>query len=254
MAELNIFHYTPQKSIVHTMDGRIKLLCMILFTIAAGLAGRWLGLAVLTAVLCVALTSSKLPAKSLLSEMRYFLFLSGIVIVVNSFTVPGAPITGIPIHGLTWQGFTSGLLYAWRLLLIVLTCTILTGTTPLSQLKNAVEWYLRPIPLVPEARIATMFSLTLVLIPLIFDQAAEMLEAQKARCIEKRKNPLVRIKFLVFPLLLHTFMRADEMVLAMESRCYSEIRTKQVFRTTFTDWLLLIFTLSVCSVVLFTHF
>ena len=92
-----------------------------------------------------------------------------------------------------------------------------------------------------EAAVATMFSLTFVLIPLVFDEVSEMLEAQKARCITGRKNPIKRISFLILPLLRQTFMRVDEMVLAMESRCYSEIRTKTAFTAKTNDWLLLAF-------------
>jgi len=254
MAELNIFHYIPQKSIVHNMDGRIKLICMILFTVAAGIATRILDLTILTFILLIALIVSKLPIKNLLTEIRYYLFLIGIIVVVNSFSVPGTPITSIPIRGLTWEGLNSGLIYGWRLILIILICTILTGTIPLSILRNVIEWFLAPIPFVPEARVATMFSLTFVLIPLVFDQASEMREAQKARCIEGRKNPLARVIFLLFPLLLHTFMRADELVLAMESRCYSEVRTKAVFKTNINDWLLLIFSGFICSMIFFHRF
>ena len=222
---------------------------MILFTVAAGIAARISDLTVLTFVLVIVLIGSRLPIKNLLTEIRYFLFLISMVIVVNSFSVPGDPVTGIPIHGLTWEGLNSGLVYGWRLFLIILISTILTGTTPLSLLKSAIEWFLSPIPFVPAARVATMFSLTFVLIPLVFDQASEMSEAQKARCIEGRKNPVARIKFLIFPLLFQTFMRADELVLAMESRCYSEVRTKAVFKTNINDWLMLIFSGFICSMV-----
>ncbi|MGI6119630.1 MAG: energy-coupling factor transporter transmembrane component T family protein [Desulfosporosinus sp.] len=250
MAELNIFHYIPKKSIIHNMDGRIKLICMIMFTVTAGIAPGLFDLTVLTFVLVIALIGSRLPIVSLLSEIKYFVFLIGIVIVINAFSVPGTPITSIPIKSLTWEGLNSGLIYGWRLLLIIIICTILTGTTTLTSLKNVIEWFFAPIPFVPEARVATMFSLTFVLIPLLFDQASEMQEAQKARCIEGRRNPIVRVKSLIFPLLLHTFMRADEMVLAMEARCYSEDRTKAVFKTNINDWLILLFTVLACSMLI----
>ncbi|WP_434509715.1 energy-coupling factor transporter transmembrane component T family protein [Desulfitobacterium sp. AusDCA] len=254
MAELNIFHYIPQKSPVHNMDARIKLICMILLTVSAGIASKTVDLSILTCILFIALIVSRLPIKNLLLEIRYFLFLIGFVIVVNSYSVPGTPITSIPIHGFTWEGLNFGLRYGWRLILIFLMCTVLTGTTPLFLLKSVIEWFLAPIPWVPEARVATMFSLTFVLIPLVFDQASEMQEAQKARCIEARKNPIRRVMSLIFPLLLHTFMRADEMVLAMESRCYSEVRTKAVFKTSTMDWLILIFSGLIFSMIVFHRF
>lgn len=251
MAELTIFHYLPQKSIIHNMDGRIKLICMILFTIAAGVANqaRWLSL--LTFIFIMALIISGFPIKKLITEIRYFLILIGIVIISHSFSVPGRPIPGGPINGATWEGLRSGLFFGWRLILIFILNLILTGTTSLSVLKNVIEWFLRPIPFIREAKLATMFSLTFVLIPLIFDQVSEIQEAQKARCVEERKSPVKRVMLFLFPLLLHIFIRTDEMGLAMESRCYSELRTKDVFKTSATDWFLLIFAGLVWAMVFF---
>lgn len=241
MAELNIFHYLPKKSVIHELDGRIKLICVILFTAVISCATKLFDLTVMSLVLLVVLIFSRLPVKKLLSEVRYFLFLIGMVLVVHSWSVPGTPIFNLSFLTFTWEGLNSGLFFGWRLVLIVTLCSVLTGTTSLLSLKNVIEWFLRPIPFVPETSVATMFSLTFVLIPLLFDQASEILDAQKARCVEGRKNPVSRIVSLVFPLFLHTFRRADEIIFAMESRCYSEIRTKAVFQTKISDWLLLIF-------------
>lgn len=251
MAEINIFHYLPRKSIIHMLDGRIKLICMICFSIIITAAVKVIDLSILTCVLLITLIGAGLPVKKLLTEIRYFLFLIIMVVIVHSISIPGAPISGIPIPGLTWEGLRSGLCFGWRIILIILVCAILTGTTSLATLKNVIEWFLRPIPFVRESRIGTMFSLTFVLIPLIFDQASAMMDAQKSRCIEVRKNPIRRIVFLALPLLLQTFRRADEMVLAMESRCYSEDRTPAEFKTGYRDWLALSFTLLICAFVFF---
>ncbi len=259
MAELNIFHYMPKKSpparaLIHDMDGRIKLLCMILYTITVTLTTGGFDLTILTSVLAIGLIGSGLPVKRLVSEIKYFLFFIIIIIVFRSWSVPGTPVPYLPIHGFSWEGLVSGLFFGWKLILIIGICAVLTGTTSLASLKNVIEWCLRPIPFIREARVATMFSLTFVLIPLIFDQAAEMLDAQKARGIENRKNPVLRISFLALPLLLQTFRRADEMVLAMESRCYSEERTPAYFQTNFKDWLVLGFTGFICALVFFRVF
>ena len=254
MAELNIFHYLPQKSVIHAMDGRIKLIGMILFSITTSIATRILDLSVLTLVILLALIGARLPLKKLLIEIKYFIVLISLVMVVHSFSIPGTPITHFLIPNLTWEGLRSGVFFGWRIILIVLLSTILTATTTLSTLKNVIEWFLRPIPLIRATKVATMFSLTFVLIPLVFDQASELLDAQKARCIEGRKNPIKRVIFLVYPLLLHTFIRADEMVYAMESRCYSEKRTPVLFKTNALDWLLLVFLVLICTNVFFNFF
>lgn len=250
MAELTIFGYLPGRSAIHRMDGRIKVICMILLSIATCAANQILDLFLLTLLLLPTLFGSALPIKKFLIQLKYFLFLIGLVMAVHSFSIPGAPLTNFSIVNPTREGLYSGLVFGWRIILIVIMGSILTATTTLSTLKDAVEWFLRPIPFIPETKIATMIGLTFTLIPLIFDQASEMMEAQKARCIEGRKSPITRIVFLTYPLLLHTLLRADEMVLAMESRCYSGERTKAVFRTKPMDWLFLLIAGIVCTVVL----
>ena len=254
MAEINIFHYLPQKSIIHMLDGRIKLICIICFSIAITAAVKAIDLSILTCVLFITLIEAGLPVKKILSEIRYFLFLISMVVIVHSFSIPGVPLSIVPIPGLTLEGLRSGLFFGWRISLIILTCAILIGTTPLTTLKNVIEWFLRPLPFVRETRVGTMFSLTLILIPLIFDQASEMMDTLKSRCIEARKNPIRHIVFLAFPLLLQTFRRADEMALAMESRCYSEDRTLAEFKTNLRDWLVLSFTILICSFIVFAPF
>ncbi|MDR1070577.1 MAG: energy-coupling factor transporter transmembrane protein EcfT [Gracilibacteraceae bacterium] len=47
------------------------------------------------------------------------------------------------------------------------------------------------------------------------------------------------MSFIVFPLLEQTLRRADEIVYAMESRCYSELRTRAVFKANKIDWIIL---------------
>lgn len=251
MAQLSVFHYMYKNSVLHRMDCRIKLACMVILSVTTSFASTGADFGILTVVFAAALLISKLPVTALLRELRFFAFLIILVFVVHSFSIPGQPVPNAPVPGLTVEGVTSGLAFAQRLLLILVLCVILTGTTALSALRNAVEWFLRPVPFIPEARVATMINLVFVLVPLIFDQASEMMSAQKARCVEKRKNPIKRITFLVFPLLFKTLKRADELVLAMEARCYSENRTKTVFKTTAGDWGILIFSIMVSLAVFF---
>jgi biotin transport system permease protein len=250
MAALTIFHYIPRRSFVHRMDGRIKLICMIAFSIAVSVTDRILNLGIFSLLFLMVLWTAKLPLKKFLSELKYFLVLILLVFLVQSFSIPGSPITRWPLANPTREGVYSGIQFGWHLILLISLSLIVTATTTLTTIKNAVEWFLRPIPFVPDTKVGTMISLTFTLVPLVFDQASEMLDAQKARCIAGRKNPVSRIIFLVFPLLLQTFRRADEMVYAMESRCYSDQRTPMVFKTGPGDWIVLIFAGLVCGMIL----
>ncbi|MCH5212575.1 MAG: energy-coupling factor transporter transmembrane protein EcfT [Oscillospiraceae bacterium] len=246
MAQVTFFHYIHKDTVLHRMDGRLKLLCMLILSVSSGFATDWWDYLVPLALAAAALIAARLPVIALLKDMRFFAVIILIVMVTNAFTIQGDPIPYFPIRYVSVQGAVTGLRFAGRLILIIMVCTVVTGTTSLLTFKNVIEWYLRPIPFVPEVRVATMINLTFVFIPVIFDSYTEMVNAQKSRCVELRKNPIKRMKFIVFPLLSRTLRRTDEIVYAMESRCYSEVRTRAVFRTNKADWLIL----AVCIAVL----
>lgn len=226
MAQVTFFHYIHQDTPLHKMDGRLKLLCLLLLTLSANFATAWQNYLIPIGVACLALWVAKLPVIAIFKDMKFFAVMIVIVFMMSS------------LH------------YASRLLFMMLISIVMAGTTPLITIKSVIEWYLRPVPFIPETRIATIINLTFVLIPLIFDNYLEMMNAAKARGIQLRKNPIKRIKFIVFPLLNRTFMRADELVHAMESRCYSEKRTRVMFKTNRADWLMLIVCIAVLILVI----
>ena len=246
MAQITFFHYIHKNTVLHRMDGRLKLLCMLLLSLTASFASQPLHYLAPLCVVVAALSVAKLPILALLRDMKFFIFIIIIVLISNAFNVSGDPIPGFPVQSISMQGLITGMRFAGRLVLIIMVCTVMTGTTSLLTFKNVIEWYLRPVPFIPEVRVATMINLTFVLIPVIFDSYTEMMNAQKSRCVGLRKNPVKRVTFIAFPLLSRTLRRADEIVYAMESRCYSETRTRAIFKTNKIDW----FILAVCLAVL----
>ncbi len=236
---MTLFHYIHKDTVLHRMDARLKLACLLLFSISAGFASELLDYLAPLSVLICALLFARLPFAALLKEMRFFAAIIFIVIALNAFTIPGAPISRFPRAALSWTGVITGLRFAGRLLIVLLVSVLITGTTPLRRFRDAVEWYLRPVLFLPAARVATMINMTFLLLPVILDSFKEMMSAQNARCVQLRKNPVKRVEFLVFPLLDQTLRRAEEIINAMEARCYSEVRTRTTFKSTKTDWLLL---------------
>ena len=242
------FHYVHKNAILHNMDGRIKVFCMVLMSLATSLAVNVLDFTILTCVVFMALLVSKLPMISLVKDMKFFMFLIIFVFIMNSLSIKGEPIPNFPIKSVSIEGVTAGLLFAWRLILIIMICSIVTGTTSLLVFKKVIEWYLRPIPFISETRVSTMINLTFLLIPVILDQYTEMSNAQTARCVESRKNPIKRVMFIAVPLLSNTLRKTDELIYAMESRCYSEERTRALFKVNPLDWIVL--TTSILAVTL----
>jgi energy-coupling factor transporter transmembrane protein EcfT len=113
-----------------------------------------------------------------------------------------------------------------------------------------VQWFLKPVPLIPEQKVAVMMGLILRFVPVIFDQAKETLEAQRARCVQNRKNPVYRLIKLGFPLMRRTFERADDLVAAMEARGFTENRTDPELVSNQRDWIALIVIVGLCVAVI----
>jgi energy-coupling factor transporter transmembrane protein EcfT len=190
-----------------------------------------------------------LQFKSFLREIRYFLILMLIILIAHALSTKGTMVFQLYFLSISMHGLYEGALICWRLFLVVLVGLLFVSTTRPSEIKAAVEWFLNPIPFVSGKRLATMLSLVMRFIPVILDQARETAAAQKARCVENRKNPVYRLIRLGIPLIRRTFERADKLAVAMEARCYNENRTDPELSATRIDWMALVVMILICGLV-----
>jgi energy-coupling factor transporter transmembrane protein EcfT len=238
MAELTVFSFKPGSSLLHRLDVRFKIVFLILISLSS-LSGGFAGLGILTGLLITLVFHSRLPIKSGLKELRFFLFLLLLILVTRMVVTPGAALIEINSFAITRPGLVSGLIICWRLTTVVLIGFLFVFTTPPSEIKAAVQWFLKPFGFVPGKRIATMMGLIARFVPVILSQANETLEAQRARCADNRRNPLNRLIRLGIPLIRRTFAQADKLAVAMEARCYDENRTDPELFAKRLDWLAL---------------
>jgi energy-coupling factor transporter transmembrane protein EcfT len=249
VAELTSFSFRPGTSLPHRLDVRFKLFFLILISLIS-LSGDFASLGIFTCLLTALVIHSRLPLKSGLKGLRFFLFLLLLVLLARMVTTPGDALLEIKSYAVTRQGILSGVLICWRLIIIVVLGFVFVFTTRSLEIKAAVEWVLKPLTFIPGKRIATMMSLTSRFVPVILNQANETAEAQRARCVENRKNPVYRLIRLGIPLIRRTFERADKLAVAMEARCYTENRTDPELSATRTDWISLGVMILICSLAL----
>jgi energy-coupling factor transporter transmembrane protein EcfT len=238
MAELTSFSFRSGTSLLHQLDVRCKMVLLVFFSMACMHAG-FLALGVFTPLVIYLIINACLPLKSVFKEIRYFFVLLAGVFAARVLTASGAPILTFYFVTLSRHGIYDATLVCWRLLLIVLLGLLLVATTRSSQIKVAVEWFLRPVPFFSGRRTATMLSLIMRFVPVILNQARQTAEAQKARAVENRKNPIYRLKYLGIPLLRRAFEDADKLVVAMEARCFSDRRTDPRLAAGLKDWITL---------------
>ncbi len=245
MAQLTAFGYDPGGSLLHKLDTRFKIGYVALISVSS-LDANLPALLMLSIFLCSVIFIIRLPIINVYRELRYFFLFLIAILLLRACTTPGTELITCKFVSLSREGLYDGLIVCWRLVLIVLVGLVLVATTKPSEIKAAFEWYMKPFPFLPRKRIAVMLSLTMRFMPVILNQAKETADAQKARCISNRKNPVYRLKKFAAPVILRSFETADRLATAMEARCYSENRTDPEFSSKKTDWiaLILVFCLS----------
>lgn len=249
MTELTAFGYRSGTSVLHGLDVRFKLVFLVLISLAS-LKAHALELAVLTCTLFVLIINAGVTAKSIVDLLRYVFFLLMLVFIARALSTPGSPLFTFKAISVTREGIYVGAIICWRLVLVIMIGLSMVATTRSSEIRAAVEWFLRPFPFIPEKRVSIMMGLIMRFIPVIFDQAKVTVDAQRARGIENRKNPMYRLKKLALPLMRRTFERADKLANAMEARCYTENRTDPELLSRRRDWIALFLVIGLCLIVI----
>ncbi len=214
MTELTALSYRSGTSILHGVDVRFKLVFMVIISLASLRAGA-LALAILTPVLVGLMIDAGLRPTSIFSLLRYVFLLLVLVFIARALSTPGLPLLEFKAVSVTREGVYGGAIICLRLVMVILIGLVLVATTRPSEIRAAVVWFLHPLPFIPEKRVSIMMSLIMRFIPVIFDQAKETADAQRARGVENRKNPVYRLKMLALPLMRRTFERADKLAVAM---------------------------------------
>lgn len=228
MADIAPFTFRPGDSSLHHLDIRLKL-CLLCLVSLSMLKASFISCGIFLLVLTSLFRSSGIPVLSALRRMKSFFLLLLFIFLSRALTTQGESVFAIYGLDITRQGLETGWMMALKFFLIMMSGLLFSSTTRPSSLKGAVQWFLKPVPFIPESRVAVMISLSLCFMPVIFRQAKDISDAHKARCGDLRKNPVRKIMGMTLSLMRKTFLCADHLVLAMESRCYSDDRTDPEF-------------------------
>jgi len=249
MIELAAYRYRYGTSVLHQLDVRFKLIFLVMISFVS-LQAHGSALSVLTITLLALMMDAGQTAKSLLTLLRYVTIFLVLIFIARALSTPGSPVFEYKIVTVTREGIYGGVMVCWRLVIVILIGLLFVATTRTSEVKAAVEWFLRPVPFIPARRVSIMMSLVIRFIPVILDQAKETADAQRARGVENRKNPVYRLRKLLIPIMRRTFERADKLAMAMEARCYTENRTDPGLSSSRRDWIALFVVTGLCVMVI----
>lgn len=230
MAELSLFGYCHGRTFAHCLDVRCKLACLLMLTSAVMTAApAVMGPLSFGAILLW--TGLRLPLKRFGRELTVFLLFLTFVFSTRAVSTSGDPWLSLGVLQVTREGVWEGGQMVWRLLMIMVLGLIFITTTRPADLKAAVQWLLRPIPLVPEQKAATMVGLLVRFIPVLHQQIQETRSALAARGAVARRPSLRQIRTIIWPTMRRVVLAADQLSLAMMARGYKEKRTEADFYT-----------------------
>ena len=224
LRDITLGQYFPGNSVAHRLDPRTKILLVIIYIVALFQAEGWVGYGLVTLVTLFCMAASKIKPASMFKGVKPMLFIIVLTALLNIFYTQGTPV--LPGWIITWEGIARAVQMMLRIILLISGTFLLTYTTSPIALTDGLELLMSPLKKlkVPVHEMTMMMSMALRFIPTLISETDKIMSAQKARGADFETGSLVqRAKALLpilVPLFVSAFKRADELAVAMESRCY----------------------------------
>ncbi len=231
-----IGQYFPGTSILHQIDPRTKIIAACAYVVALFLIESFGGLALMGVVLAAGIGLAGIPPAWLWRGVRTVLLLVLITFLFQLLLSGGDELYRLGPIPLYRQGAINGAFLAARLVLLVLSGSILTYTTPPVLLTDALGRLMAPLAKirVPAYELALMMTIALRFIPTLVMDTDRIIKAQRARgAVTAGGGPIARARGILpvlVPLFVMSFRHADELAMAMESRCWRGGRGRTVRR------------------------
>ena len=263
MANISIGQYLPFDTFIHRLDPRVKIVGVFLYIITIFFVGNFLEYLPFVILLIAMLTVAKIPLRSVLKSLKPLLFIIIITGLSNLSTTQGNPVFKLGPVTVTEEGIYRTGFTILRLILIILSTSVLTYTTSPMELTYGLEKLFSPLKKFgfPAGELAMMISISLRFIPTLFDEAQKIRMAQMARGADFESGNIINRAIsmipLLVPLFINSFKRSDDLATAMEARMYrigfertklNEISMKKA------DWLSISLFTIFCIVIIVMHF
>ena len=246
LKDITLGQYFPGDTVVHKLDPRTKILLVVVYIVALFQANGWIGYALVTGFTLLCMALSKIRPAAMFKGVKPMLFIIALTALLNIFYTDGTPV--LPGWIITREGIERAVQMMLRIVLLISGTFLLTYTTSPIALTDGLELLLNPLKKLkaPVHEMTMMMSMALRFIPTLISETDKIMSAQKARGADFETGSLARrakaLLPILVPLFVSAFKRADELAVAMESRCYhggeGRTRMKQL-RYQRRDWIAL---------------
>lgn len=240
MSDITLGQYFPGNSPLHKLDARAKIVLLIAFMVAIFICKNFVNLGLVAVATFLLVAISKIGFKTVKKSIKPLKFIIILTFLINLFYGSGDAIvifgTALEIGKLkiTLDGIITALFTSMRVVLLVVSGSLLTYTTSPTAITDAIESLLKPLKLIKVDihSLAMIMTIALRFIPTLVEEIDKITAAQKSRGADMESGNLInKIKAIIpiiIPLFISSFKRAEELAYAMECRCYNggEGRTK----------------------------
>ena len=228
--DITLGQYFVSDSLVHRLDARAKILLLIYVIVLIFITQNVISLFAVTLFTVLIMLLSGIPVKMYLKNIKVIIPIVIFTAILNIFYANSGVMLvefwNIKIYS---GGLLRALYMAVRVLLLILTSSVLTYTTTPNDLTDAIERLLKPLKFIGLGNavhtMSMMMTIALRFIPTLIEETDKIMNAQKARGADLESGGLIqKVKALLpilIPLLISSVRRAYELAEAMECRCYN---------------------------------
>ncbi|MBI2651673.1 energy-coupling factor transporter transmembrane protein EcfT [Candidatus Woesearchaeota archaeon] len=212
LKKLAFGQYIHKNSAIHKLDARVKILSVFLLSLFASTIKSYDKMAILTFFVIFTVMLAKIGIIRLIKSLKPFFYMYLFIILMYTLFSKNQLLIGI--------------LTVWKFALFVVIGAILTFTTTITSLTNAIEKLLMPLKFfgINQRNVSLLLSLAIRFIPSFFLYAEKIKDARVSRLGAFK---IRHLNLLVAPLMERLFKTASTVSEAMLSRNYSSKRKKQ---------------------------
>lgn len=224
--DITIGQYFPGESGIHKLDPRVKILSTFAYIIALFFIKDFGGYLIVLAFLATVIGISKVSLKFIMKGLRPIFFIIIFTFAINMLMTKGTTLWHFGFITITKEGLYNAVFMALRLIFLIIGSSLLTLTTKPITLTDGIERLLSPFRRfgLPAHELAMMMTIALRFIPTLLEETDKIMKAQMARGADfESGNLIARAKSLIpllVPLFISAFRIAQDLAMAMESRCY----------------------------------
>lgn len=227
LSNILLGNFINTKSIIHKIDPRIKLIFNFIFVLLIFLSKSYVSFFILFFSVITIIYFTKISFKVYLKSLKAIIFFILITFFINAFFLDGTPIFKLGFLKITYEGLNISAIASIKLILLALISTTVLFVTSNSDLTLALEKLMAPLKFfkINVRDFATIITISLKFIPVLLEETNKLIIAHKARDSDINSGNIYqkakKFSNILVTLFISSFKRADDLYVAMESRCYN---------------------------------